>query len=80
MNAPSAIAEQFAFNDVFRDGGTIKRNERFLCPLALIVDLLGGELFSAATFPCDQHTAVVTAEAEIMRCTLSIARLRPIKA
>ena len=46
-------AEQGAFQQSFRDGGTIDREERTVFPAAGIVDTLGEQFFSRPCFTID---------------------------
>jgi len=50
-----AVAEEFAFHEVFRQGAAIHRHQRRGSPAALFVDRPGHEFLAGAGFAMDQH-------------------------
>ena len=49
------MAEQFAFDEVFRQGRTVQRDERPLAPLVGGMDGMGGQLLACAALAVQQH-------------------------
>src|SRR5260221_8051573 len=49
------VAEEFALQEVFRNGSAVERQERRFSPGAMLVDGTGDQLLACATLPGDQH-------------------------
>ena len=52
------MAEQLAFEEVFRDGGAVDGHEGLLVATAVVVDGAGDDLLAGAAFPRDEHGGV----------------------
>ena len=52
------MAEKFAFDEVFRQGRTVQRDERPLAPLAGGMDGMRGQLLACAAFAHDQNIGI----------------------
>ena len=52
------MSEQFAFQEVFRDGGTIDGQEGLLAAWAVLIDGSGNEFLTRAAFPRYQDRCI----------------------
>src|SRR6185503_446452 len=51
---PALVAEQFAFQEVFRDGGTVDRDKWSIGPRAVLIDGTGDEFLARSSFAPDE--------------------------
>ncbi|MNN75188.1 hypothetical protein D3C81_1914720 [compost metagenome] len=49
------VAEQFGFEQLFRDCRTVERNKGFIGPRPEVVQATGDQFLAAAGFAADQH-------------------------
>src|SRR4029453_14031046 len=52
---PTYVAEQLAFEQGFRNGAAVDRDEALIAPCAGVMNCPRGQLLAGSCFPCDEH-------------------------